>query len=69
MIWNTQTYTESSEKTPLGEAAKKLSNEIISNLSPSVEQRYKEEFEFFESVTNISGTLLEKASTRDARKV
>lgn len=48
--------------------AAKLKDTIIENFSEAALCRYKEEFEWFENVTQISGVLLAKAETKEARK-
>jgi len=58
LIWNIQTYTTNEVVNRLTDVGNRLEKAIISAMPPDVLQRYKIEFEFFETVTGISAILL-----------
>ncbi|GAM24534.1 hypothetical protein SAMD00019534_077090 [Acytostelium subglobosum LB1] len=66
IIWNVQTYTEPDPNTgkmiddpQIQEVAKRLKERIISEMVPGTLENFKKEFNFFESFTSISGSLLQ----------
>lgn len=68
IIWNTQTYTEVEEPGELGVIARQLQQRIMNEFDEKAAQSYNTEFNFFSTVTSISGFLLHNAETKEARK-
>lgn len=78
LIWNTETYTRDVEVLDdFGQIAAKLKEEICNRFDDQAKKLYQEEFEFFDLVTKISGTLQIKvppstysgAAIKELRKV
>ena len=68
LIWNCNTYVDESPKMqfPLSKKALRLKEAVISQLDGWAEEVYRQEFDFFGKVNNVSGVLLE-LKTKDER--
>lgn len=53
----------------MGTKCEELNKIIKEGMSKEEKQRFTDEFDFFDKVTNLSGFILEKAENKEARKV